>query len=331
MPGTVGRVLRRGIAFRAVTVGAGCAVLLVVVYLLAVWTSTGQHFEDTVLRDAAGAGKEIVSGALAVITTWSVGVAVIVIFVLGRLRGATVLGLVAAGTVAASLLTVEVLQDVLPRPWLLSWGYRRDDASFPSGHAAVAVAVTCGLLMVVPHRHRLAAAAVGAPAAAGVSALTVTASWHRPSDTVGSGLIVLIHVCAAILLLARLGLVQAPEQAAPERAAPWPDGTAWRVLVRAFWAGLVASVAIAVAATVSVLDALAGAPDLEYVPDGAITAGRAIALASGGLVVVGVLALLRGIDLRGRQATAPAVLGSSGESRPPGHSQGSGPTVEVTR
>lgn len=201
------------LARRSAIVGLTCTALLGLVYLTALWTHTGQSLEDAVLGAAAAKMPGTDQAALAIRLLSTVGlktlaVALVGVFVLGVVRGRTRLGGLAAAVIAASALTTEVLQKVVSRPVLLAGGVRREDQSFPSGHTATAMAILAGVVLVVPARYRLMAAVVLAPWSLGMGVATVTAGWHRPSDTLGSDLIVLAYAGAAVFLLARTGRVR---------------------------------------------------------------------------------------------------------------------------
>lgn len=269
---------------RALAASAGCAVLLVAVYLLAVQTRPGQRFEDLVLRAAeraGGGGDTPAVRVLGTITAFSVfGLAAIVVAI-GALRRRPLLAGLATCVIAASVLTTEVIQRSLLRPLLLESGRRREDQSFPSGHAAVAMAILCALVLVVPYRWRIPVLLFGSPWATAVGVATVSANWHRPSDALGSDLIVLGYTCLAIAVIARRGSVRPA----------MPRTTPGRV------AGVVLTMAYAVAVLAAVCGMVAGSP---------YTAGRAIALAGSAAVLLTLLAVLSHVDLT--------------PSAPPGHS-----------
>jgi len=285
-------------------VGGACAALLVAVYLLAVWTSPGQRFEDAVLRAAGGvAGTTEQARALDIldaIAAPSVIAAVIVVLAIGLLRRKLLLGFLAVAVIVASIITAEMVQRSVLRPVLLQHGYRREDQSFPSGHAAVAMSVMCALVMVVPYRLRGLVVFLTSLWAASVGVATVTASWHRPSDTIGSDLIVIIFVCAAVAVLARWGRVR-------EAASRTSAGRAARGLLAGAYAG-VAVLAFGVAAV------MAGAalenPARDDAGAAMLMAGRALALSGSAAVAVTLLALVRRTDLG-----APP-LESAGEGSP---------------
>ncbi len=279
-------------ARRALAAGVTSVALLVLIYLATVDTIRGQRFEDVVLQATAGRHWSPVLDVLDSITVWSVAAVVIAVIVIGRLRGSTFLGLVAAGVIVLSVATSEVLQHGLPRPLLLSHGYRRTDHSFPSGHTAVAMSMLAALVLVVPHRRRGLAALLGAVWAVGVGVLTLTASWHRPGDTLGADLIVLGCASLGLLVLALRGHVRA---ARPDSLIP----------VAALTAIAAVSGPVAVAFTVRVERDIAGTANwLDLRLDAALWAGRCIALTGGVLTVAALLVLLRGLDLM--PVSAPA-------------------------
>jgi membrane-associated phospholipid phosphatase len=262
--------------------------LLVGVYLLAVWTPDGQRFEDAVLRAAELAGGDTASRALSGITVPTLIVATVAVLAIGWLRRRPLLGYLATGVIAASVLTTELLQHSVLRPILIEHGRRRDDQSFPSGHAAIAMAVMCALVLVVPYRLRAATVLLTSLGAAGIEVATVTASWHRPSDTIGSDLIAVLYACTAVAVLARLDRVGA---AAPVAG----TARAARTLLVAGYAvvGLVAlGIAVAVIRTIP-----ADLDVSESVEPSVLTGGRAAALAGTAAVALTLLALLRRVEL----------------------------------
>lgn len=269
------------VAYRATVVGVTCALLLGAVYLAAVWTHAGQRFEDDVLNAAAAAGGSrqelIAQGILATVRKATLALAVVVIVVIGVRRRQAYTGILGAGIVVAAALTTQILQAVVSRPILLASGYRREDQSFPSGHTAIAMGVMMGLVLVVPHRWRWPVVAVTAPWAIGMGVATVTVGWHRPSDTIGSDLIVLAYASLAIVLLARRGRVQ---PAAPR--------TAQGALV-----GIVVGL-VCVAVTLALSTTGSG-----------FTMARTIVLAASATATLAVLALLHGTEFQAAEPRPP--------------------------
>jgi membrane-associated phospholipid phosphatase len=260
-----------GVALRAAYAGVAAAAVLVAVYWLAVWTHTGQRFEDDVLNSVAsgstGRQEYISQLMLSTVRKGSLGAAIAVILAFGWF-GRRFVGVLGAGLVVAAAATTQVLQRVVERPILLTRGYRRDDQSFPSGHTAIAMAIFAALVLVVPHRFRWYAVLVAAPAAIGMGIATVTVGWHRPSDTVGSDLIVLAYACLAVVVLARRGQVR-PVPPRPAQA--------------------IAFGAAAVALCVVVLLVLSTGGTV-------FTLGRTIVLAAGALTTLVLLALVHGFE-----------------------------------
>jgi len=297
-----------GLARRSALVGATCVVLLAGVYVIALWTHAGQSLEDAVLSAASAKMPGTDQAALAIrllstVRTKTMLAAVVVIVAVGLIRRRTRLGLLAAGVIAASALTTEVLQRVVSRPVLLAGGIRREDQSFPSGHTATAMAILVGVVLVVPVRYRLLAAIVLAPWSLGMGVATVTAGWHRPSDTVGSDLIVLIYACAAVFLLARLGQVR---EAAPPRGVR-VVAAAGGVLVVALTTGLL-------------ITGVSG-----------FSISRALVFTAAVATLVVLLALVEGVDLG--SSTPPSAPPSPDASRtgsrtPPRTDGRSAPTAE---
>jgi membrane-associated phospholipid phosphatase len=264
---------------------------LIAVYLLAVWTEIGQRFEDAVLRAAdrvVGSTEEVRAlDTLASVSVPTVLVATVAVAGIGFARRRPFLGLVSAGAMVAAIVTTEVIQRIGHRPILLDTGYRREDQSFPSGHTTVAMAVMCGLVLVIPYRFRGLALLAATGYAASVGVATVTASWHRPSDTIGAGLIVVAYACVAVAVLARSGRVRSST-----------PGTLAQRGARIVLAGAVAGVAAValVSAVVAARRALSAA-DGGIAYAAALWAGRLLALSGSAAVAGGLLVLLRRTDL----------------------------------
>jgi membrane-associated phospholipid phosphatase len=274
-----------GLRRRALRLGALCLGGLATVYIAAVWTAPGQRFEDAVLRAAdrvTGSAEQARAVAiLDAISVPSVVVAMVAVIITGLFRRRLFLGAVAAGMFAAAMTTTVLFQHFLERPTLLAHGDRRQDQSFPSGHAAVALALMCAVVLVVPSRLRGPALVLGSLWAASVGVATVTASWHRPSDTLGAGLIVVGWACGAVTVLARSGRVR---PGASTGLIP-PVGLAYAY-------AMVAVLALALTAAVVALVLTHHASDSEM-----LLAGRSLALSGSAAVAVAMLALLRHVDL----------------------------------
>jgi hypothetical protein len=283
----VAAVTNQRLASRAIRTGIGAAAVLAAVYVLAVWTPAGQRFEDGVLRATRDMPDYLLAQRLLDhMTMYTLAAVLIGVAGIGLVRRRLDLALVSAGVVVASLVASEGVQHAVVRPVLLAHGVRREDQSFPSGHAAIAMAVMCALVLVVPYRRRGWTVLVIGTAATVLSVETVTADWHRPSDTLGSAMIVLIVVCAALLVLAGRGTVTAVE--------PAPGAAR---LGRGLVAGVFAATA-AVSFVVLAVTLTAVLLDRAETGSGvALAAGRATAVLGSTTVTLILLALLRHLDL----------------------------------
>jgi membrane-associated phospholipid phosphatase len=288
---------------RALALGGACFAGVAAVYLLAVWTAPGQRFEDAVLRAAdlvtGSAEQTRALNTLDAITVPSVVAAVVLVLLISLLRRRPFLGWLSVGMIAAAVVTTEVFQHFLERPVLLAHGDRREDQSFPSGHAAVAMSLMCAVVLVVPYRFRGLVLFLTSLWAASVGVATVTANWHRPSDTIGAGLIVIGYASAAVAVLARSGKVR-------QTALGTPVGRALRGLLAGAYAA-VAALAFAVAA--AVVGVVLNASDRGDTGTAMLLAGRSLALSGSAAVAVALLTLLRNVDL-GAPTADPAEEGS---------------------
>jgi PAP2 superfamily len=177
----------------AATVAATVAAFLLV-YVVSVWTVTGQRVEDAGMAAAARLGESTHAVWAMVYTTVSYstlvfGLAVLALFGLrtGGLRRA----IAAPSVLGFAIVAAELLKHViLPRPRMYvspKWLWY---PSFPSGHTTIAVGLAASALFVADRRTRRAVQIGGFAYAAlmGIS-LIVTAN-HRLSDEIGSCLVV---------------------------------------------------------------------------------------------------------------------------------------------
>jgi hypothetical protein len=88
--------------------------------------------------------------------------------------------------------------------------------TLPSGHAAAAMGLFLGALIVVSRRWYVAVTLLALPGAAFAGVATVAADWHRVSDTVAADLLALAIALLALAAVAQLGLV---------RPGPSPDSS----------------------------------------------------------------------------------------------------------
>jgi PAP2 superfamily len=173
-------------------------------------TSSGQALENAALRGADEASlldSETAERALGQITVYSLAAAVVV------LRRRWDLAVAGMGVIVAGQVVVQVLKRfLLVRPELVAVTGPYEANSLPSGHTTIAMTVLFGALIVVPYRWRGVAMVLGLVWATGIGAYTLTAKWHRLSDTLAADGIALALACAASWWLARRGSVAQTDQ-----------------------------------------------------------------------------------------------------------------------
>jgi membrane-associated phospholipid phosphatase len=173
--------------------------VLQVLVFLQVWrffvtTEHGQWL-DTVALTGNYIGSVRVGGVvntvLNAVSVVSVLAATAVVGFIALARRRIALGVVAILLVGGAALTAQLLKGAILRPDL---GVDPDRASagnsFPSGHSTVAASVAVALVLVLPPRARGLAAVIGATYTALVGVATMSAGWHRPSDSVAAFLVV---------------------------------------------------------------------------------------------------------------------------------------------
>lgn len=180
-------------------------------YLLAVRTGTGQAIENAALRGADQASERDAnraSSSLHQITMYSLGLAVLVVAVIAVVRRRFDLLIAAVGVIVAGQVVVQTLKRyVLPRPELVELTGHFAQNSLPSGHTTIAMTVLFATVIVVPYRWRGLAMIVVLTWAVGIGQYTLTAKWHRLSDTIAADAISLALAClASWWLVARGGV-----------------------------------------------------------------------------------------------------------------------------
>ncbi len=186
--------------------------LFVATYLVMICTKWGQTFENTALRGADQAPLSEVSEAVASlheITIWSLAAATLGIAVVGLVRRQWLLTFLAIGVIFfGQVVTQSLKRFILPRPELIEVVGDFTHNSFPSGHTTIAMTVMVATFLVVPYRWRGVAMLVVISWAAGIGAYTMTAKWHRLSDTIGADLVALALGAIAAIILVRAGRIR---------------------------------------------------------------------------------------------------------------------------
>jgi len=210
-------------------VAAAGFVFAALVYVLAVLTKAGQTIENAALR---GADQDNVSEtdaawhALGQITVYSLAAAVVAVALVGVLRKRWDLTVAAVGVIVAGQLVVQVLKRwVLPRPALVGVSGDYAHNSLPSGHTTIAMTVLFAAVVVVPWKWRGVMLFFVLPWATAIGQYTLTAKWHRLSDTLAADGIALALAALASWWLQRKGSLQ--RQNGPRRVG--------RVVLVVFW------------------------------------------------------------------------------------------------
>lgn len=257
---TVGsrRDLRNRLVAGAVVAIAG----VFVVYLLAVRTRWGQDFENAALvgarRHQSGTWYESADRWLNRLTSESFGVSLVIIAVVGLFRRRILLALCGVLTAGGTVLAARFLKGALPGRPVFGTGAMsagraahvlatahtalaptQTSNTLPSGHAAAAMGLCFGALIVVSRRWYVPVTLLVLPGAAFAGVATVAADWHRLSDTVAADLLALAVGLLGLAAAAQLGLVR-----------PGPPVSTSSVGQRMLYAALlsIATVALAVGA-----------------------------------------------------------------------------------
>lgn len=191
---------------------AGSAlIVLVVSYVLAVLTPGGQALENAALRGVDQVSVDELSLAdqtLGDITVMSLAVATAVVALVALLRRRVDLAVAGVSVIVLGQAITQVLKRfVLPRPALVEVTGDYLDNSFPSGHTTIAMTVLFAVLIVVPYRWRGLTLFLALGWVVSIGAFTVTAKWHRFSDTLGADAVALLCACLASWWLSRRGAV----------------------------------------------------------------------------------------------------------------------------
>lgn len=190
---------RSGTTFRTtawlVGVALACVAALVLTYELAVHTTRGRLLDGASLRgavDSRSGVTGVLEQLLDVVSVASLLAAAAALVAIALVRMRRELATAAVVVLVGSNVTSQVLKnDLLERPDLGL--YESTPAtlnSMPSGHSTVAFSVTVALVLVLPVRLRAAAAGFGVAYASVAALSTLSAGWHRPSDSVAAFLVV---------------------------------------------------------------------------------------------------------------------------------------------
>ena len=168
--------------------GAGLAVF--VVYLFVVRTYWGQRLDEHAFvgHDFFSSRAAQADSFLRIVSIGSLVIAIALVAAVAILRRRPRLALIAAASIAISVLSTEFLKLVLlERPPLVPSNIF--DNSYPSGHTTVGMSVAIAAMLVVPRRLLLPTAVGAGLFGSAFGVAVVAGGWHRPSDAVGAFLV----------------------------------------------------------------------------------------------------------------------------------------------
>jgi membrane-associated phospholipid phosphatase len=188
-----------------VVLGAACVGAFLGLVEFSVRTERGQWVEWITLTGASiGQARthNLVTTVLNGMSVVSLAIAAAVVAFIALVRGRRGLALAVLLLIAGANITTQLAKAAITRPYV---GVNIERAaagnSLPSGHTTVAASVAIALVLVLPPRVRT----IGAFCAAGYVALagtaTMSAGWHRPSDSMAALLVVCGWTAAVSVLL----------------------------------------------------------------------------------------------------------------------------------
>jgi membrane-associated phospholipid phosphatase len=196
------------VAVRLAMASGATAATTALCYVLFVWTSTGQRFDDAAFATGEQPSSQVVSLRPTLthyVNLRSLGLVAAVLVLIGFLRRRPRLGIVAA---FAALLAVAISDGakarLLAHPTLVKGAAGAlTTGTFPSGHTVTAMACALALILVVPPSWRGPVAVAAAAFTCVVGLEMQTALWHRPSDIIGAALLAFAIMTGAAALVAR--------------------------------------------------------------------------------------------------------------------------------
>jgi membrane-associated phospholipid phosphatase len=173
---------------------AGQVAAIEVVRRVFIGTIRGQLL-DTAALDGNSIGQSHVEGlvdtVLSAMSVVSLAAATIAIGFIALIRGRVLLAAAAMLLIVGANLTTQVVKELVDRPdYGVDLARAAAGNSLPSGHTTVAASVAVALVLVLPSQLRGWVALLGTGYAALAGVATMSAGWHRPSDSVAALLVV---------------------------------------------------------------------------------------------------------------------------------------------
>lgn len=269
------------------------------VYLAAVHTHWGQRLDATAVEGSSRVDRPRVEktteNLLTTVTIGSValvgGGIVLVALGRGRFHLAVAAGLVVFGSDVSAELLKRV---ILTRPDLIGPGLHGFVNTFPSGHTTVAMSLALAAVLVTPRRARGIVAVIGTAYAIGIGEAVLISGWHRPSDAIGSYLLVMVWAALTAAWLAGSHARLVRRQGSDSSATPIISPVVAALGAAALAVSFIGMATVAFALRADRLDTV----DLNT----AYLAASAAILGVGVLVTTTFVFLLRGLTLDPRNA-----------------------------
>lgn len=192
-------------AASALRIAALCILALAAVWLAAELVPAGR-VKDAILLEhftlLSGPHVDAVANLLlaalspAPLVLWGIA---LVLF--GLARGRPREAAAAALVIALAPLSAELLKPLLAHPHVRAGNVHIGAASWPSGHAAAALALALAATLLAPARTRWLVAVAGSLFALAVGAALLIRAWHMPSDVLGGYLVAILWSALAIAAL----------------------------------------------------------------------------------------------------------------------------------
>jgi len=195
---------------------------------LAAFSAAGQRMDSAALDAFTVAARPplqpSINGVAQLAGPWPLALGALALIAIALLRERWLMAAVVPAILLGANLVTQVLKPALAHPRIadLSGVERPYLASWPSGHATVAMSLALCAVLVAGPRLRPLAALAGAGYAVAVGYSLIGAGWHLPSDVIGGFLIAAIFTllgAAALCLLEAPGSAVAPSTSrGPARA-----------------------------------------------------------------------------------------------------------------
>jgi membrane-associated phospholipid phosphatase len=210
----------------ALAAAFGCLGALVVTWGLTFGSGRVRWLDAAALQGFVGLDRPATRGPAEIVAAFGdplpyalLGAALVA---LALARGRPRIALAVPVVLGGSALTTQVLKPLLadPRVCHCVADVRVAEASWPSGHAAAAMALALCAVLVAPPRWRPTMAVIGAGVAVAVSYALLTLGWHYPSDVLGGYLVAALWMTGALAALWAAG-ERWPARSGREAAVRW--------------------------------------------------------------------------------------------------------------